>query len=54
MKIESDGILVKSGIAVTNTNGWANWTTKTVTNVPLKSGQQILRLYFDNGELNVR
>jgi endoglucanase Acf2 len=53
MKIESDGILVKSGINVSYTGDWANWTTKTVTNVPLKSGQQVLRLYFDNGELNI-
>jgi len=53
MKIESDGILVKSGISVTNTNGWSNWATKTVSNIPLKSGKQVLRLYFDNGELNI-
>lgn len=53
MNIESDGILVKSGISVNYTGDWANWLTKTVSNIPLKSGKQILRLYFDNGELNI-
>jgi endoglucanase Acf2 len=53
MTIESDGIVVKSNISVTNTNDWSNWVTKTVSNIPLKSGEQVLRLYFDNGELNL-
>ena len=53
MNIESDGIVIKSGISVNNTNGWNNWQTKTVSDVPLKSGRQILRLHFTSGELNV-
>ncbi|MFK7945975.1 MAG: glycosyl hydrolase, partial [Saprospiraceae bacterium] len=53
MNIESDGIVIKSGIGVSNTNGWNNWQTKTVNDIPLKSGRQILRLHFTSGELNV-
>lgn len=53
MNIESDGIVIKSGISVNNTNGWNNWQTKTVSDIPLKSGRQILRLHFTSGELNV-
>lgn len=52
-RMESDGQIVKSGIGVTYTGGWNNWRTKTVANVPLKSGEQVLRLYFDQGELNL-
>ena len=51
--IESDGLVIKSGITVTNSGGWSNWTTKTVNDVPLKSGKQIIRLQFANGELNI-
>jgi endoglucanase Acf2 len=53
MTIESDGLVVKSGITVNSTNDWGTWATKTVNNIPLKSGQQILRLYFESGELNI-
>ena len=52
-RIESDGLVVKSGITVTKTNGWNTWASKSVTNVPLKSGKQVLRLWFDQGELNL-
>ncbi|MEL6254594.1 MAG: glycosyl hydrolase [Bacteroidota bacterium] len=51
--IESDEQIVKSGIGVSYTGGWNSWRTKTVASIPLKSGQQVLRLYFDQGELNV-
>lgn len=51
--IESDGLVIKSGITVTSSGGWSNWTTKTVNDVPLKSGKQIIRLQFANGELNI-
>ncbi|MDP5169978.1 MAG: glycosyl hydrolase, partial [Bacteroidia bacterium] len=53
MSIESDGLVVKSGITVTNTNGWDKWATKMVTAIPLKSGRQVLRLSFTQGELNL-
>ncbi|MEZ4954363.1 MAG: glycosyl hydrolase [Saprospiraceae bacterium] len=53
LSITADGQLLKSGITVNNTGGWNTWSTKTVNDIPLKSGKQVLRLFFDNGELNV-
>lgn len=53
MRIELDEQVVKAGISVAYTGGWSTWSTKSVTNVPLKSGTQVLRLYFDGGELNI-
>ncbi len=53
MNIESDGVVIKSGITVASTGGWNSWITKAVSNIPLKSGRQVLRLHFDNGELNI-
>lgn len=52
-RIESDSVVVKSGISVNHTGGWNTWSNKTVNSIPLKSGKQVLRLYFDNGELNI-
>ena len=43
MRIESDGVLLKSGISVNSTGGWDSWRNRTVTGVPLKSGEQVLR-----------
>ena len=51
--IESDGQTVKSGITVNYSGDWDNWKTSTVNNIPLKGGEQLLRLYFDSGELNI-
>ena len=53
MRIESDGQIVKSGISFNYTGDWNTWATKTINNVPLKSGEQILRLYFESGEFNL-
>lgn len=53
MRLESDGQVVKSGISFSNTNGWDKWQTKTVADVPLKSGVQVLRLFFEQGEFNL-
>ncbi|MEM7371916.1 MAG: glycosyl hydrolase [Bacteroidota bacterium] len=52
-RIESDGDTLISGITVTYSGNWDAWTSKTVANVPLKSGRQVLRLYFEQGELNL-
>jgi hypothetical protein len=51
--MESDEQIIKSDISVNYTGDWDAWTSQTVENIPLKSGQQILRLYFQNGELNI-
>jgi endoglucanase Acf2 len=52
-QMESDEQIIKSDISVNYTGDWDAWTSQTVENIPLKSGQQILRLYFQNGELNI-
>ena len=51
--LESDGQAIGNAITVTSTGGWATWTNKTVNNIPLKKGEQILKLGFANGELNL-
>ncbi len=51
--IESDGIIAKTGISVNYSGDWGAWKSKTVNNIPLKSGVQVLRLFFENGELNL-
>lgn len=51
--IESDGVLLKSNISVGSTGDWNAYRDKLVTSVPLKGGEQVIRLYFENGELNI-
>jgi len=51
--IESDNVIIAQNISVSYTGDWDNWSNKTINNVALKSGKQILRLYFNNGELNL-
>jgi endoglucanase Acf2 len=51
--IESDGLVVSSNNSVSSTSNWNTWATKTVANIPLKSGIQVLRLSFNGGEMNI-
>ncbi|NBR83688.1 MAG: carbohydrate-binding protein, partial [Flavobacteriia bacterium] len=51
--LSSDGQIVKSGLAVGYTNGWNSWSSQTVSNIPLKAGVQVLRIFFDHGEFNL-
>ena len=51
--IMSDGKIVADNISVSYTGDWGAWKTKTIGKIPLKSGRQVLRLSFDNGELNL-
>ncbi len=53
LKLESDGLEVKTNISIGTTGNWNVWATKTVNNIPLKSGKQVLRLFFENGEFNI-
>lgn len=53
MRIESDGKIVKPAFSLSNTNGWDKWQTKTIADVTLKSGVQVLRLFFEQGEFNL-
>lgn len=50
---QSDGKVISGPITVTSTNGWNNWATKTVTGLPLTPGEQVLRIAFSSGELNL-
>lgn len=51
--LASDGEVIGTGITVNYTGSWEAWTGKTATNIPLKSGKQVLRIYFEGGELNL-
>jgi endoglucanase Acf2 len=53
IKIVSDGSVVKSAITANYTGNWNTWSSKAVANIPLKSGKQVLRVHFENGELNL-
>ena len=35
------------------TNGWNSWSTKNITNIELRQGEQVLRLFIDEGEFNI-
>ena len=51
--LSSDGIQIGSAIQIPSTGNWGTWATKTVEDVPLKSGIQTLRIFFENGEFNL-
>lgn len=44
---------VSDDIPVIITGDWNSYTTQTVTDIPLKKGEQILRIFFQNGEVNI-
>jgi len=50
---EIDGNTISPSIEVSTTNDWDTWSTKNVTDIELTEGEQILRLFIDNGELNI-
>ena len=50
---ESDGKVISNEIGVDYTGDWDAWEGKTINNIPLKSGKQILKIFFENGELNL-
>ena len=50
--LESDGMAITQPVPVTYTGDWSTWRTKTVADVPLKSGKQVLRVFFQHGEMN--
>lgn len=53
LRLESDGKLVAGNIKVNSSGGWNTWASKVVGSVPLKRGKQVLRIYFEQGELNL-
>ncbi len=52
-RLESDENIVADSITVSYTGNWNTWSTKTLQNVPLKGGKQVIRVYFEGGEFNV-
>jgi len=51
--LETDGKSITPEIPVNDTGGWNTWATKSVADIPLKKGKQVLRIFFNNGELNL-
>lgn len=53
--LEVDDKIISSDISVnsTSTTNWTTWATKTVNNIELNKGLQVLRLSFTNGEFNL-
>ena len=49
----ADGLAISDPISVPTTSGWDVWATKTVNNLPLTPGQQVLRIAFSAGEFNL-
>jgi hypothetical protein len=44
---------VSDPISFPTTNDWGTWTTKTITEIPLTGGEQILRVAINQGEFNL-
>jgi beta-xylosidase len=44
VSLSMDDVSIASNVAIPNTTGWQTWTTTSVKNIPLKAGQQIMRL----------
>ncbi|WP_258101097.1 alpha-amylase family glycosyl hydrolase [Marinoscillum pacificum] len=53
LRVEFDGVNKTGPINAPNTGGWQSWQTVTVTNVSLKAGQQIMRIYMISGSFNL-
>lgn len=52
-RLLSDGDTISSPINIGYTGDWDDWATQTINFIPLKSGQQILRIAFEQGEFNL-
>jgi endoglucanase Acf2 len=53
IQLELNNDTLVSGIKVTSTGDWTTFNTKTVNDVPLKRGMQILRIRFGGGGFNL-
>lgn len=52
-QLELDGQVISSAISVSSTDGWNNWESMTVSDLPFAGGDHVLRLSFENGEFNL-
>ncbi len=50
---EIEGEKISPSIAVPNSNGWNNWITNSASDIALKKGEHILRLFIESGEFNI-
>jgi endoglucanase Acf2 len=50
---EVDGNTISPAINMQTTNDWNSWSTKNITNIELRQGEQVLRLFIDEGEFNI-
>ena len=53
MQFKLDGESVSDPISFSTTNDWGTWTSKTITEIPLTGGEQILRVAINQGEFNL-
>lgn len=53
LHFEMNGSQVGPTLTVPNTGNWQVYTNVTATNVSLNAGQQIMRIYFNNGGFNL-
>ena len=51
--LEVDGMKISLDMSVSYTGGWDQWTSKTYDNIILFEGEQILRLFVENGGFNI-
>lgn len=51
--LSMDGQQIGANISVSSTGNWKTWASKSIENLALKSGKQTLRIFFNNGELNL-
>src|SRR5205085_3591368 len=51
--IEMNNVNVTGTQSFASTGGWQTWITKTVSNVSLSAGQQVMRLVMETGGWNV-
>tara|TARA_B100002052_G_scaffold95396_1_gene88035 strand:+ start:398 stop:4249 length:3852 start_codon:yes stop_codon:yes gene_type:complete len=50
---EINGEQISNNISVTQTGGWNNWTTQSISNIKFTTGEHILRITFVNGQFNL-
>lgn len=53
LHLEVDGVNVTGSVAIPNTGGFQAWQTATVSDIALTEGVHIIRLYFDQADINV-
>ena len=53
MHFELDGVSISNSISFPTTDDWDEWATKTVTDIPITGGKQILRVAMNNEGFNL-